>query len=203
MSSSHGRRTFLSTAVGSAALASLLRAEESKPAPVAKAKRIIYLFQSGGPSHLDMYDLKPNAPKEFRGEEVALFRLLAQVAGGWVHHDSEGGLRFISRDQWLRVHAAWKRYGLKFPVNPEIILVHGLKGFIITEDHCALLFRRGKGYTYIEKMGPTSPFVRLDVETRADVLAWLGAQHFGSDTFSRTFATFNDTVIEEISPPKP
>ncbi len=51
------------------------------------------------------------APKEFRVEEVALFRMLAGVAGGWVRHDAEGGLEFVSRDRWLRLHAAWKRSG--------------------------------------------------------------------------------------------
>ncbi|HWA09418.1 MAG TPA: hypothetical protein VG838_08215 [Opitutaceae bacterium] len=50
-------------------------------------------------------------PKEFRGEEVALFRLLAHVSGGWVQHDREGGLQFVRRERWLRTHAAWKRAG--------------------------------------------------------------------------------------------
>jgi hypothetical protein len=31
-------------------------------------KAAIMIFLPGGPSHLDMYDLKPDAPKEFRGE---------------------------------------------------------------------------------------------------------------------------------------
>ena len=31
-----------------------------------KAIIMVYLF--GGPSHLDMYDLKPEAPAEYRGE---------------------------------------------------------------------------------------------------------------------------------------
>src|SRR5262245_65160299 len=34
--------------------------------PSPKAAIMIYL--PGGPSHMDMYDLKPDAPKEFRGE---------------------------------------------------------------------------------------------------------------------------------------
>ena len=63
------RRTFLSSAVGSAALASLLsksaRGEEPKPKTTATAKRIIYLFQSGGPSHLDLFDHKPELSKRF------------------------------------------------------------------------------------------------------------------------------------------
>ena len=29
---------------------------------------VILLWLAGGPSHIDMYDLKPNAPAEFRGE---------------------------------------------------------------------------------------------------------------------------------------
>src|SRR5882724_2850527 len=33
-----------------------------------KAKSAIMIFLPGGPSHMDMYDLKPDAPKEFRGE---------------------------------------------------------------------------------------------------------------------------------------
>lgn len=32
-----------------------------------KAKSVILLFLSGGPSHLDMWDLKPQAPEEIRG----------------------------------------------------------------------------------------------------------------------------------------
>src|SRR6185437_13005911 len=31
-------------------------------------KAAIMIYLPGGPSHLDMYDLKPEAPKEFRGE---------------------------------------------------------------------------------------------------------------------------------------
>jgi len=31
-------------------------------------KSVILIWQAGGPSHIDMYDLKPNAPTEIRGE---------------------------------------------------------------------------------------------------------------------------------------
>src|SRR5580700_2731590 len=33
-----------------------------------KPKAAIMIYLPGGPSHMDMYDLKPDAPKEFRGE---------------------------------------------------------------------------------------------------------------------------------------
>src|SRR5438094_5220616 len=34
----------------------------------ASSKAAIMIYLPGGPSHMDMYDLKPDAPKEFRGE---------------------------------------------------------------------------------------------------------------------------------------
>src|SRR5271155_5889763 len=36
--------------------------------PVARPKAAIMIYLPGGPSHMDMYDLKPEAPVEFRGE---------------------------------------------------------------------------------------------------------------------------------------
>ncbi|MGH9657629.1 MAG: DUF1501 domain-containing protein, partial [Bryobacteraceae bacterium] len=45
-----------STGIGAAALATLLN---GKVEGAAKAKRVIYLFQSGAPSQLDLYDYKP------------------------------------------------------------------------------------------------------------------------------------------------
>jgi hypothetical protein len=51
-------------------LPGLLRAVESKRAeaagPRVRAKRVIFLFQWGGPSHVDMFDMKPNAPDQYR-----------------------------------------------------------------------------------------------------------------------------------------
>jgi hypothetical protein len=53
-------------------LPKLLEAEEARvPQPStrisAKAKSVIFLFQWGGPSHIDMFDMKPNAPGQIRG----------------------------------------------------------------------------------------------------------------------------------------
>jgi hypothetical protein len=86
MQDAFNRRLFLrnsSSLVGSAALASLLsstsRAESSDPKAhaalpgfpnfAAKAKRIIYLFQSGAPSQMDLFDPKPELEKR-RGEDL-------------------------------------------------------------------------------------------------------------------------------------
>jgi hypothetical protein len=66
------RREFLkrgATAVGGLALPSLLthRALASVASPRA-SKSVIFVYLAGGPSHLDMYDMKPDAPAEIRGE---------------------------------------------------------------------------------------------------------------------------------------
>ncbi len=69
------RRQFFgksATGIGGAALASMLGRDTSFasssngpaipgfPNHVAKAKRVIYMMQAGGPSHLDLFDYKPN-----------------------------------------------------------------------------------------------------------------------------------------------
>ncbi|WP_298868180.1 DUF1501 domain-containing protein [uncultured Gimesia sp.] len=43
-------------------------AESSTSQPVSKADACIVLFLNGGPSHLDMWDMKPSGPIEIRGE---------------------------------------------------------------------------------------------------------------------------------------
>lgn len=64
------RRDFLrigGLAFGGFALADILRAEaQAGSAPTGKS--IINIFLGGGPTHMDTFDLKPNAPKEYRGE---------------------------------------------------------------------------------------------------------------------------------------
>src|SRR5215207_9553374 len=78
------RRQFFgktATGIGAAALASLLNpnlfgaVEGAAPNPAGglaglphfapKAKRIIYLFQSGGPSQMDLFDYKPGLRQKF------------------------------------------------------------------------------------------------------------------------------------------
>jgi hypothetical protein len=53
--------------IGGITLPNLLRAEESSGIKSSQ-KAIINIHLGGGPSHQDMFDLKPQAPREFRGE---------------------------------------------------------------------------------------------------------------------------------------
>jgi hypothetical protein len=66
------RRSFLGVgalALGGLTLGDVLRLRaESGAASKLRQKSVIMIFLSGGPSHLDMYDLKPQAPREYRGE---------------------------------------------------------------------------------------------------------------------------------------
>ena len=48
-------------------LADLLRQDARAGTPRARHKSIIYIVLGGGPSHIDMWDLKPAAPSEYRG----------------------------------------------------------------------------------------------------------------------------------------
>ena len=65
----HTRRHFLARTgygLGTAALGSLLSASTAGELHFpAKAKRVIFLFQSGGPSHLDLFDYKPDLGAQF------------------------------------------------------------------------------------------------------------------------------------------
>jgi hypothetical protein len=70
------RRAFLKQSVlGTAALSALLhesgraQSQEAAPHPAPKAKRVIYLFQSGGPSQLDLFDPKPGLAR-FRAQNL-------------------------------------------------------------------------------------------------------------------------------------
>jgi hypothetical protein len=55
--------------IGGLTLAHLLRAEATAaPERAQRPKSIINIYLPGGPSHMDTFDLKPDAPAEFRGE---------------------------------------------------------------------------------------------------------------------------------------
>src|SRR5258708_32234164 len=45
-----------------------LRAEQSARGEATKDTSIILIWKGGGPSHLNTWDLKPNAPAEYPGE---------------------------------------------------------------------------------------------------------------------------------------
>jgi hypothetical protein len=69
------RRAFLTTA----ALHSLLNGQSTHHAPT--AKRIIYLFQSGGPSQLELFDYKPRLKDKYKEELPDSIRMGQRLTG--------------------------------------------------------------------------------------------------------------------------
>src|SRR5688572_32634039 len=140
------RRSFLQLGVAgmaSVALPGFLRAKDATPTAARKNTSVILIWLDGGPSHLDLYDLKPDAPDEYRGiwrpirtkvpgfDVSELFPLQAQVTDKFsmirsLHHDTgdhfAGGHRILTA-QDLGVSGA--NTGQKFPgigaiVNREL-----------------------------------------------------------------------------------
>src|SRR5438067_586673 len=67
------RRTFLKVGalgVGGLTLADLLRLKaQAEPTGAGSPnKAVIMIYLNGGPSHVDLFDMKPDAPVEIRGE---------------------------------------------------------------------------------------------------------------------------------------
>src|SRR5262245_28037486 len=81
------RRDFLTrSATGLGALATLFgesRGAEFAPMPRVKptAKRVIYLFQSGAPSQLDLFDHKPKLKDRFAAELPDSVRMGQRLTG--------------------------------------------------------------------------------------------------------------------------
>lgn len=63
------RRHFLragALGVAGVTLADLLR-QQAQAGNTSRPKSVIYIVLNGGPSHIDMWDMKPDSPKEYRG----------------------------------------------------------------------------------------------------------------------------------------
>jgi hypothetical protein len=116
------RRSFLQLGVAgmaSVGLPRLLQAREESAARTGSRKdtSVILIWLDGGPSHMDLYDLKPDAPAEYRGiwkpirtrvpgfDVTELFPLQAQVTDKFsivrsLHHDTgdhfAGGHRMLT-----------------------------------------------------------------------------------------------------------
>ncbi len=114
------RRSFLKLGVagmGSFGLGSILRAKAAAPAETRRDTSVILIWLDGGPGHMDTYDMKPDAPEEYRGiwkpiattvpgmQVTELFPKQARVAHHFsvvrsLHHDTgdhfAGGHRMLT-----------------------------------------------------------------------------------------------------------
>src|ERR1019366_3073045 len=65
------RRSFLTLGtlgVAGLSLGDVLRLRASEGRTAAPENSVIFIWLAGGPPHLDMYDMKPDAPEEYRGQ---------------------------------------------------------------------------------------------------------------------------------------
>src|SRR5205809_7030609 len=53
-----------------------------------RAKACVVIYHFGGPSHIDLWDLKPNAPAEFRGEFRPIATNVPRAAHQQIGHPS-------------------------------------------------------------------------------------------------------------------
>ena len=131
------RRCFLQVGVAgmaSASLASVARAAQggNPDAPRKKDTSVILLWLDGGPGHMDMYDMKPDAPELYRGiwrpirtnvpgiEITELFPLQAKIADKFsvvrsLHHDDGDHFGGAHRMLTGRAGASGKDQSGKYP----------------------------------------------------------------------------------------
>jgi hypothetical protein len=127
------RREFLrvgALGLGGLSLAHLLRLE-ANGAAVARKKSVIYVVLSGGPSHIDMYDLKPDAPDDYRSPFKPIATRLPGVqicehmplqAGLMDQFTLIRGIRSVENDHFLsEVYTGMPRSAGKRPAFGSIV----------------------------------------------------------------------------------
>ncbi|HEV3437958.1 MAG TPA: DUF1501 domain-containing protein [Gemmata sp.] len=155
------RRNFLQIGVAGMAtlgLPELLRAKSKSTQSQSSSKNtsVILIWLDGGPGHMDMYDMKPDAPAEYRGiwkpirtkvpgfDITELYPKQAKVTDKFsvvrsLHHDTgdhfAGGHRMLTtKDMGVSgANSAQKFPGIGAIVNREIgSRVNGVPGYIAT-----------------------------------------------------------------------
>ncbi len=143
------RRSFIeagSLLLGGLTLPDLLqkRAEAQQQGKVTKDTSVILIWLQGGPSHMDTYDLKPDAPLEYRGDvspistvvpgmdiceylprhaEVAdRFNIIRSISHGFANHAAGAG-RFLSGYNPFRLLDPLAQYPCLGPVVSKML--HG------------------------------------------------------------------------------
>jgi len=150
------RRHFFSrasTGIGVAALASLL-SEETQAAAVGglpgiphfapKAKRVIYLFQHGAPSQLDLFDYKPNLTK-MHGTELPDSIRMGQRLTGMTAYQA----KFPTAPSIFKFgqspSGAWLSEALPFTakISDRLAIVRSLQTDAINHDPAVTFFQTG------------------------------------------------------------
>ena len=215
------RRDFLrSAATGAAGLALTGRATAGSHLPLAgRAKSCIFINLVGGPSHLDTFDPKPNAPSEVRGpfrpiqtrvpglHLSELFPRLATMTDKFalvrsMHHDAppihEAGFQLLNTGRLFRDGPEWPSVGVVVDAIRHPEDADECRVFVLPSETVNTGVNVGRGFTagWLKRQVGN---VRIspDTESAASfVRAVEVLQHFGGH-----FATVNmfPTVFDSPS----
>ena len=202
-------------AMGGMSLPDILRAESenatgSGGAPRKRAKGIIMVLLPGGPSHLDMYDLKPEAPAEIRGEfqpiatnvpgiEISeLMPRLAQQTDKLTLVRSLHGFKNDHNTHWCTT--GWESH----PEMPSSPLIPGFPpgnwpsmGSILSRQFGA----RQAGVPPAVDLTPVDPDARFIMRTDPTQPGYLGAAHAGLEVqaVDRRNITLNGVGVDRLN----
>jgi hypothetical protein len=96
----------------------------------------------------------------------------------------------------------WRREGLSFSEGLELVQFHRVnrREQLVMTTHVGVLMQRNDGrITYIEKVGPTGPFVRVDMDCRAEILERAGLLDVPGGPYEY-FVSINDAFLGESWP---
>jgi hypothetical protein len=165
------RRNFLQVGAFGAGLtlADMLRAKQASAAakqPSRSQKAAIMIYLPGGPSHMDMYDLKPDAPKEFKGE---FNPIKTNVTGVQISEHFP-----MQAKMWDKLAAV--RSIISVDEHSDSLVLTGYPDRVNrTADHPS--FGSVVSKLRSENAGPVPPFVALRGMSRGTEPGYLGVAH--------------------------
>lgn len=93
----------------------------------------------------------------------------------------------------------WRQHRLRFPRKMQVVMCHLVyfPGQWVYTTHAGVLVPTAQGYTYLEKAGPTGPFVRIDLSDPTTLMSWFRAQFTNSASrgYTHLFVTYGDKAI--------
>jgi hypothetical protein len=102
----------------------------------------------------------------------------------------------VETHEALRRH--WKRCGIQFPAKISLVMLHrASKNYhLVVTDHMGVLLQRKDGYLYFEKTGGRGPFLRIDAQDPADIVAYFSTGTWPDYPFN--FMTVNDGLFLDV-----
>ena len=198
-----------SLGLGGVTLPQILQGE-SQSSHSAKAKSIIMVLLPGGPSHLDMYDLKPHAPAEIRGEfqpiatsvpGIDICELLPRLAANadkLTFLRSLTGFRNDHNTHWCST--GWESH----PSMPSSPIVPGFPpgdwpslGAVLSKQFGPKV----SGVPACVDLAPVDPDARFIMRTDPGQPGYLGAAHAGfqAQAVERRNITLNGASLDRLS----